>query len=185
MKERKKCKKMSPHWLQCAKWFSRYLIPKSGIWAKWKSPFWRFWASFSHKYDVTDAILQDNEKVKALYLRSLLLDLFEILQAVRSWQRIFTWFQISLLWQPKSAQSSIIEETKGPLFKQKCFQKNIWNNTIKLLPHVVSFLKKKLRNTFLIVRKQESFVFEQRLITLIVNAKARKLEIKQNSFAKF
>ena len=60
MKEREKCKKMSPHWPQYAKWFSRYLIPKSGIWARWKSPFWRFSGSFSHKYDVTD----DNEKWK-------------------------------------------------------------------------------------------------------------------------
>ena len=42
---------------------------------------------FSHKYDVTDAILQDNEKVQVRYLRSLLFDLFEILQAVRISQR--------------------------------------------------------------------------------------------------
>ena len=37
----------------------------------------RFSASFSHKYDVTDAMLQDNEKMKVQYLRSLLFDLFE------------------------------------------------------------------------------------------------------------
>ena len=46
------------------------------------SPFCRFLASFSLKYDVTDAILQDIEKMKVQYLRSLLFDLFEILQAV-------------------------------------------------------------------------------------------------------
>ena len=39
------------------------------------SPFCRFSASFSFKYDVTDAILQDNEKMKVKYLRSLLLDM--------------------------------------------------------------------------------------------------------------
>ena len=49
------------------------------------SPFCRFLASFSLKYDdVTDVVLQDNEKMKVQYLRSLLFDLFEILQAVRS-----------------------------------------------------------------------------------------------------
>ena len=41
-------------------------------------------ASFLIKYDVTDAILQDNEKMKVQYLRSLLFDLFETLQAVRT-----------------------------------------------------------------------------------------------------
>ena len=51
---------------------------------RWTSPFCRFSASFSIKYDVTDAILQDNEKMKVQYLRSLLFDLFETLQAVRT-----------------------------------------------------------------------------------------------------
>ena len=117
MKERKKCKKTSHHRPQCAKWFSRYSISKSGIWARWTSPFCRFSASFSIKYDVTDALLQDNEKMKVL--RSLLSDLFETLQGVRTWQRSFASFQILLLWQPESKLLSIIEKTKGLLFKQK------------------------------------------------------------------
>ena len=50
----------------------------------------------------TDAILQDNEKFKVQYLRSLLFDLFETLQADRTWQRNFASFQILLLLQPKS-----------------------------------------------------------------------------------
>ena len=41
-------------------------------------------ASFSLKYDVTDAMLQDNEKIKVQYLRNLLFDLFETLQAIRT-----------------------------------------------------------------------------------------------------
>ena len=32
MKECEKCKKASHHRPQCAKWFSRYSISKSGIW---------------------------------------------------------------------------------------------------------------------------------------------------------
>ena len=67
MKEREKCKKTSHHRPQCAKCFSRYSISKSGIWARWTSPFCRFSVSFSIKYDVTDAILQDNEKMKVQY----------------------------------------------------------------------------------------------------------------------
>ena len=93
MKEREKCKKTSHYRPQCAKWFSRYSISKSGIWARWISPFCRFSASFSIKYDVTDAILQDNEKMKVQCLRSLLFDLFETLQAVRAWQRNSASFQ--------------------------------------------------------------------------------------------
>ena len=94
---------------------------ESGIWERWKLPFWKFWASFSHKYDVTDVILQDSEKVKVRYLRSLLFDLFEILQAVRIWQKNFAWFQILLLWQPKSTQSSIIEKQKAYYLSKSVF----------------------------------------------------------------
>ena len=37
-----------------------------------------------HLNDVIDAMLQDNEKMKVQYLRSLLFDLFETLQAIRT-----------------------------------------------------------------------------------------------------
>ena len=119
-------KKMSHYRPQCAKWFSRYFISKSGIWARWISPFCMFSASLSIKYDVTDTILQGNEKLKVQYLRSLLFDLFEILQAVRAWQRNSASFQILLLWQPESKLLSIIEKTKGLLFKQRwCLKSNL------------------------------------------------------------
>ena len=59
------------------------------------------------------------KKVKVQYLRSLLFDLFETLQAVRTCQRNFAPFQILLLWQPESKLLSIIEKTKGLVFKQK------------------------------------------------------------------
>ena len=55
--------------------------------------------------------------MKVQYLRSLPSDLFETLQAVRAWQRNSASFQISLLWQPVSKLLSIIEKTKGLLFK--------------------------------------------------------------------
>ena len=72
----------------------------------------RFSAPFSIKYEVTDAMLQDNEKMKVQYLRSLHFDLFETLQAVRAWQRNSASFQILLLWQPESKLLSIIEKNK-------------------------------------------------------------------------
>ena len=84
-----------------------------------RTPFCRFSASFSIKYDVTDAILQENEKIKVQYFRSLLFDLSETLQAVRTWQRNCASFQILLLWQPELKLLSIIEKTKGLFFKQK------------------------------------------------------------------
>ena len=64
-------------------------------------------------------MLQDNEKSKVQYLRSLLFDLFETLQAVRTRQRNFASFQILLLWQPESKLFYIIENTEGLLFKQR------------------------------------------------------------------
>ena len=76
-------------------------------------------ASFSLKYVVTDSILQNNEKMKVEYLRSLLFDLFETLQAVRTWQKIFASFQILLLWQPESKLLSAVKKTKCLLFKEK------------------------------------------------------------------
>ena len=82
----------------------------AGNWARWTSPFCMFSASFLLKYDVTNAMLQDNEKMKVPYLKSLLSDLFETLQAVRTLERNFVTFQISLLWQPKSKLLSIIEK---------------------------------------------------------------------------
>ena len=64
--------------------------------------------------------------MKVQYLRSLLFDLFETLQAVRTWQRNFASFQILMLWQPESKLLSIIEKTKGLLFKQKrCSKSNL------------------------------------------------------------
>ena len=125
MKERRKCKKTSHHLPQCAKRFSRYSISKSGIWSRWTLPFCRFSASFSIKYDVTDAILQDNEKMKVQYLRSLLFDLFETLQAVRAWQRNFASFKILLLWQPESKLLSIIEKQKVYCLNKSDVQKVI------------------------------------------------------------
>ena len=50
--------------------------------------------------------------MKVQYLRSLLFDLFETLQAVRTWQRNFASFYILLLWQLESKLLSIIEKQK-------------------------------------------------------------------------
>ena len=87
--------------------------------ARWTSPFCRFSASFLLKYDVTDAMLQDNEKMKVQYLRSPLFDLFETLQAVRTWQRNIASFQILLPYQKNSKLLSITEKQKIHFFKKK------------------------------------------------------------------
>ena len=134
MKEREKCKKTSHHRPQCAKWFSRYSISKSGIWTRWTSPFCRFSASFSIKYDVTDAILQDNEKMKVQYLRSLLFDLFETLQAVRTWQRNF---KFCCYGNQNQAYCLLLKKQKVYCLSKSDVRKVIWNNTVWLLLQVV------------------------------------------------
>ena len=90
----------------------------------------RFSASFSLKYDVTDAILHDNEKMKVEYLRSLLFDLFETLQAVKIWQKNFASFQILLLWQPESKLLSIVKKQKVYCLSKSNVRNVIWNNTV-------------------------------------------------------
>ena len=154
-----KKKKTSHHRPQCAEWFSRYSISKSGIWERWTSPFCRFWASFSIKYDVTDAILQDNEKLKVQYLRSLLFGLFETLQAVRTWQRNFASFQILLLWQPESKLLSIIEKTKGLLFKQNwCSKSNLKQYSLIATAGSIMFWR-KMDDTLFLLWKNNSLLF--------------------------
>ena len=58
------------------------------------------------------------------YLRSLLFDLFETLQAVRAWQRNFSSFRILLLWQLESKLLSIIEKTKRSIVLEKVMSKS-------------------------------------------------------------
>ena len=106
MKEREKCKKNEPSTTSMHQMVLEIFHFKVRNLGKMDIAICRFSASFSLKYDVTDAILQDNEKMKVEYLRSLLFDLFKTLQAVRIWQKNFASFQILLLWQ-------------GLLFKQK------------------------------------------------------------------
>ena len=51
--------------------------------------------------------------MKVEYLRSLLFDLFETLQAVGTWQKNFASFQILLLWQPESKLLSIVKNKRS------------------------------------------------------------------------
>ena len=108
-------KKTSHHRPQCVKWFSRHSISKSGIWARWTSPFCRFSASFSLAYDVTDAMLQDIEKMKAQYLMSLCLICLKFCRLLGVNKRI------SLNFKFRCYGNSC--ENNWPLFKTKdcCF----------------------------------------------------------------
>ena len=135
--------KTSHHRPQCARWFSRYSISKLGIWARWTSPFCRFSDSFSIKYDVTDAILQDNEEMKVQYLRSLLLDLFEILQAVRTWQRNFASFQICCYGNQNQNYCLLLKKQMVYCLSKSHVRTVIWNNTVWLLLQVVSSFEEK------------------------------------------
>ena len=155
MKEQKKGKKMSPRWPGF--WdisFQSQEFEQDG-----SRHFGGFQPHFHINMTSQTQSCKTKKKLKVRYLRSLLFDVFEILQTVRTWQRDFSWFQISLLWQPKSTQLSFIEKTKGLLFKQKCFSKIIWNNTVELLLHLVSFYEEKLMKHFSYCEKTIVFCF--------------------------
>ena len=86
MKEREKCKKKEPSPTSMRQMVLKIIHFKVRNLGKMKV--------FSLIFDdVTHAILQDNEKIKGQYLRSLLCDLFETLQDVGTWQRNFASFQ--------------------------------------------------------------------------------------------
>ena len=70
------------------------------------------------------------KKMKVEYLRSLLFDLFETLQAVRTWQKNFASFQILLLWQPESKLLSIVKKQKFYCLSKTNVRNVIWNNTV-------------------------------------------------------
>ena len=70
------------------------------------------------------------KKMKVEYLRSLLFDLFETLQAVRTWQKNFASFQILLLWQPESKLLSIVKKQKVYCLSKSNVRNVIWNNTV-------------------------------------------------------
>ena len=90
MKEREKCKKNRAITDLNAPNGSRDIPFQSQEFEQYgRRHFEDFLASFPLKYDVTDAMLQDIGTMKVQYLMSLLFDLFEILQAVRSEQMNF------------------------------------------------------------------------------------------------
>ena len=135
------------------------MVSKSGIRARWTSPFCRYSASFSIKHDVTYAIPQDIVKMKVQYLRSHLLDLFETLQAVRTWQRNFASFQILLLWQPESKLLSVIEKNKGLLFKQKwCSKSNLKQCSSIATAGSIKFWR-KMGDTLFLLWENNSLLF--------------------------
>ena len=65
--------------------------------------------------------------MKVEYLRSLLFDLFETLQAVRTWHKNFA--SILLPWQPESKLLSIVKKQKFYCLSKSNVRNVIWNNT--------------------------------------------------------
>ena len=61
--------------------------------------------------------------MKVQYLRSLFFNLFETLQAVRTWQSNFASFQILLLWQPESNYCLLLKKQKVYCLSKVMFEK--------------------------------------------------------------
>ena len=74
-------------------------------------------------------MLQDNDKMKVQYLRSLLFDLFETLQAIRTFAKDFHLISNFVTMVTKSKLLSVIGKTKRPLNKSDV-QKVIGNNAL-------------------------------------------------------
>ena len=128
MKEREKCKTTSHHWPHCAKRFSRYHILKSGIWARWASPFCRFLASFSLENDVTNAILRTVRKWKCNISGVFCSICLKFCRVLELSKRISLDFKFRC-YGNQNQNIVYYWKTKGLLFKERGFSKTIWNNT--------------------------------------------------------
>ena len=96
---------------------------KLRISARWTSPFCRFSASFSLKYDVADAILQDNEKMCNISRVSCLICLK--LCRLLGLSNEISFHLNSRCCGNQNQNDCLLLKNKGLLFKQKCFSKNI------------------------------------------------------------
>ena len=97
--------------------------------------------------------------MKVEYLRSLLFDLFETFQAVRTWQKNFASFKILLLWQPESELLSIVKKQKFYCLGKSNVRNVIWNNTVGFLLQVGSSFQKKWMIHFSYCEKTIVFCF--------------------------
>ena len=136
-------KKTSHHRPQCAKWFSRYSISKSGIWARWTSPFCRISASFTIKYDVTDAILQDNEKWECNISEVFCLICLKLCRLLELGKEILLHFKFCCYGNQNQSYCLLLKKPKVYCSSKSDIRKVIWNNTVWLLPQVVSNFEDK------------------------------------------
>ena len=145
MEEREKWKKKpSHHRPQFAKWFSRCSISKSGIWARWTSPFCRFSTSFSLKYDVTDAMLQDKKKLKCSISGLCCLICLKLCILLELRKRISLDFKFRCYGNQNQNDCLLLKKQKVYCLSKSDVQTVIWNNIVWLLLQVVSSFKEKL-----------------------------------------
>ena len=111
MKEREKCKKNEPSLTSMRQMVLEISQPKVRNLSKMEVTILKVFSLIFRKYDVTDAILQKNEKMKVQYLSILLFDLFEIFWALGFSKQISLDFKFSCF--------GIYNKNNKPLFKNK------------------------------------------------------------------
>ena len=144
MKEREKYKNTSHYQPQCAKFFSRYSISNSGIWARWTSPFCRFSASFSIKYDITDAnYYKTMKKWKRNISGVFCLICLKFCRLLELGKGILLHFKFCCYGNQNQNYCLLLKKQKVYCLSKSDVWKVIWNNTVWLLLQVVSSFEEK------------------------------------------
>ena len=143
MKEHEKCKKTSHHRPQCAKWFSRSSISKSGIWERWTLPFCRFSASFSIKYDVTDQYCKTMKNWKCNISGVFRLICLKLCRLLELGKEILLHFKFCCYNNQNQNYCLLLKRQKVYYLCKTDVRKVIWNNTVWLLLQVVSSFEEK------------------------------------------
>ena len=114
-----------------------------GIWARWTAPFCRFSASFSPKYDVTDAMLQDNEKWKCHISGVFSLICLELCKLLELGKGISLHFKFRCHGNQTQNYCPLLKKKRSIVLRKSEVQKIIWSNTVWSLLQVVSSFEEK------------------------------------------
>ena len=146
MKEREKCKKTSRHRPQCAKWFSRYSISKSGIWARWTSPFCRFQPHFQLNMTSQKQYCKTIKKWKCNISEVFCLICLKLCRLLELGKEILLHFKFCCYGNQNQNYCLLLKKQKVYCLSKSDVQKVTWNNTVWLLLQVVSSFEDKWVN---------------------------------------
>ena len=134
---------MSHHRPQCAKWFSRYFVSKSGIWARWTSPFRRFLAPFYLNMTSQTQYCKTMKKWKCNISGVFCLICLKLHRLSELGKGISLHLKFCCYGNQNQNYCLLLKKQKVYCLSKSDVRKVIWNNTVWLLLQVVSSFEEK------------------------------------------